>query len=104
MSVIWTPEAVQDRLSIWDYIAIDSPSAAARMDILFDEATRHLEKYPQLGKEGVVHGTRELIVHPSYRLVYEIDSSMFGFWLCCIHPDIFLKFPYNLWRQRQYHH
>lgn len=75
MSVIWTPEAVQDRLSIWDYIARESPSAAARMDILFDEAAKHLEKYPQLGKEGAVHGTRELIVHANYRLVYELDEQ-----------------------------
>lgn len=30
MSVIWTPEAEQDRADVWDYIAADNPLAAAR--------------------------------------------------------------------------
>ncbi|WP_246094051.1 MULTISPECIES: type II toxin-antitoxin system RelE/ParE family toxin [Mesorhizobium] len=38
MRVVWTPEAEQDRADIWDYIAADSPSAAARMDQLFSDA------------------------------------------------------------------
>jgi plasmid stabilization system protein ParE len=36
--VIWTPDAPQDRLDIWDYIAADNPQAAARMDERFSQA------------------------------------------------------------------
>ena len=35
MNVIWTPEAEQDRLEVWDVIAADKPSAAVRMPMLY---------------------------------------------------------------------
>ncbi|CAG1004591.1 Toxin RelE2 [Methylophilaceae bacterium] len=75
MSVIWTPEAEQDRADVWDYIAADNPQAAARMDELFSDAADRLAKHPKLGKPGKISGTRELIPHESYRLVYEIEQK-----------------------------
>lgn len=75
MKVIWTPEAEQDRTDIWDYIAADSPMAAANMDKLFSIAANRLAAYPKLGKEGFIPGTRELIPHESYKLIYEISGS-----------------------------
>jgi toxin ParE1/3/4 len=73
--VIWTPEALQDRTDIWDYIAADNPRAAARMDELFSDAAARLADHPKLGRPGKIQGTRELIPHESYRLVYEIGSE-----------------------------
>ena len=61
MSVIWTPEAEQDRADVWDYIAADNPQAAARMDELFSDAADRLAKHSKLGKPGKISGTRELI-------------------------------------------
>lgn len=75
MRVIWTPEAQQDRADIWDYIATDNPQAAARMDELFSNAATSLAEFPMLGQHGKIAGTRELIPHESYRLVYEIDGE-----------------------------
>lgn len=75
MRVVWTPEALQDREDIWDYIAADNPGAAARMDELFSDAAARLAAHPQLGRPGTIAGTRELIVHPSYRLVYEVERE-----------------------------
>lgn len=75
MIVIWTPDAEQDRTDIWDYIAADNPSAAARMDEIFSDAAARLSKYPKLGKTGKISGTRELIPHESYRLVYDLDGN-----------------------------
>ncbi|MBO9355918.1 type II toxin-antitoxin system mRNA interferase toxin, RelE/StbE family [Bordetella petrii] len=75
MRVIWTPEALQDRRDIWDYIAQDSETAAARMDALFSQAASRLADYPQLGRPGVITGTRELIPHENYRLVYETTAT-----------------------------
>jgi addiction module RelE/StbE family toxin len=74
--VVWTPEAEQDRVGIWDYIASDNPGAAVRMDELFSNAAAKLAAYPKAGKTGKISGTRELIPHESYRLVYEIDGDM----------------------------
>ena len=75
MRVRWTPEALQDRNDIWDYIATDNPRAAARMDELFSDAASRLSEHPKLGRPGKIPGTRELIAHESYRLVYEITDD-----------------------------
>ena len=75
MTVVWTPEAEQDRADIWDYIAADNPGAAVRMDELFSDAAARLAEHPKIGRTGRISGTRELIPHESYRLVYEIDED-----------------------------
>lgn len=75
MKVIWTVTAEQDRADVVDYIASDNPSAAARMDDLFSVAAAKLSDFPQLGTIGRVAGTRELIPHESYRLVYTIERD-----------------------------
>ncbi len=75
MRVVWTPEAQQDRADVWEYIAADNPCAAARMDELFSDAAARLAQHPLLGRPGKIPGTRELIPHESYRLVYEIDGE-----------------------------
>lgn len=75
MRVIWAPEAIQARLEIWQYIAESNPIAAEQMDTLFSDAAKRLSDHPEMGKEGLVVGTRELIPHSSYRLVYEVISE-----------------------------
>ena len=75
MNVIWTPEAQLDRADIWEHIATDNPQAAAKMDELFSDAASHLTEHPVLGKAGAIPGTRELIPHERYRLVYEISGD-----------------------------
>lgn len=75
MKVVWTPEALQDRIEIWDYIATDNPPAAVRMDELFSDCASRLVEHPKLGRPGKVPGTRELVAHEHYRLVYEIVSD-----------------------------
>lgn len=75
MKVIWTPEAQQDRLDVWDYIVHDNPRAAARMDEIFSDAAAKLAEYPKLGQLGNISGTHELIPHENYRLVYEIEQE-----------------------------
>lgn len=75
MTVVWTPEAEQDRADIWDDIAADNPGAAVRMDELFSDAAARLAEHPKIGRTGKISGTRELVPHESYRLVYEIDGD-----------------------------
>lgn len=75
MKVIWTPEALQDRVDVWDYISADNPQAAVRIDELFSDAAARLANHPMLGRPGRIQGTRELIPHESYRLVYEISGD-----------------------------
>ena len=75
MNVIWTPEAEQDRAGVFDHIAADNPNAAARLDQLFDEAAAKLKDFPKMGRNGEIPGTREVLPHESYRLVYEVDGE-----------------------------
>jgi len=73
--VIWTPEAEQDRDDVWNYIAADSMAAAIRMDVLFSEAVTRIRDFPEMGRPGKIIGTRELLPHESYRIVYEINDE-----------------------------
>lgn len=75
MRVVWTPEAEQDRADIWDYIADDNPLAAVRMDLRFSDTAARLASHPKMGKAGKISGTRELLPHENYRLIYEIDGE-----------------------------
>ena len=75
MNVIWTPEAEEDRSKIVAYIRADNPLAAARMEQHFSRAANRLAEHPRLGRPGKIPGTRELIPHESYRLVYEIHGE-----------------------------
>lgn len=72
MRVVWTPEAVADRLAIWGYLEERNPQAAVRLDQLFSDAADRLADFPEQGRTGIVLGTRELFPHESYRLVYEL--------------------------------
>jgi toxin ParE1/3/4 len=83
--IIWTPEAEQDRAVVWDYIAADNPHAAAEMDALFSNAVARLAEHPKLGMPGKIPGTRELIPHNSYRLVYEIEQETTVWILALVH-------------------
>ena len=75
MKVRWLAAARQDRRDIVAYIRDDNPRAAARMDQLFSDAAARLAEQPKLGRPGKIAGTRELIPHESYRLVYEIEEE-----------------------------
>jgi len=75
VKVRWTPEAEDDRAQIFDYIAADSPRAAVKMDELFSKAAARLADHPKLGRTGRIPGTREVIPHKSYCVVYEIEQE-----------------------------
>jgi addiction module RelE/StbE family toxin len=75
MKVEWTRKAERDRAAILGYIAGDNPNAANRMNSLFNEAANKLAEQPRMGKAGEMSGTRELIPHKSYRMVYQIDAE-----------------------------
>lgn len=72
MQLFWTPEAVQDRDEIYDYIEADNPVAALSLDALFSDKAKCLIDHPGLGRSGRVPATRELVVHRNYILVYDV--------------------------------
>lgn len=72
MELLWTPEAIQDRDDIYEYIEQENPLAALTLDELFSDKAALLINHPESGRPGRASGTRELVVHSSYMLVYEI--------------------------------
>lgn len=75
MRLFWTREAVRAREAIYDHIGADDPAAALAMDKLFSAVAGRLRKHPQLGRNGRLPGSRELVVHPHYVLVYDIRDD-----------------------------
>ncbi len=76
MKLIWTNPARSDRKDIREYIAHDNPAAALALDELITEKTSRLVYHPKLGRPGRVKGTRELIVHQSYVLIYDFTEDL----------------------------
>lgn len=75
MKLFWTPEAVRDREEIYEYISADSPGSALTLDELLEEKARHLPAFPALGRPGRLDGTRELLVHRNYFMVYDVRDE-----------------------------
>lgn len=76
MKLIWTRAAREDRQAIREYIAADNPSAALTLDELFSEKASRLVDHPGLGRLGRVTGTRELITHQNYILIYDTVGDL----------------------------
>jgi len=75
MKIYWAAVAEQDRAEILEFIAQDNPRAAIAMDERFVAAVARLADHPLIGRTGLIPGTRELIPHESYRLVYEVEGD-----------------------------
>ena len=72
MRLIWTPESETDRINIFTQIATDNPSAAFALEEIIEDRADQLLDFPEMGRPGMLPDTRELTVHPNYRLVYEL--------------------------------
>jgi toxin ParE1/3/4 len=75
VKIRWTPEAREDRRQIWAYIAAENPIAASQLDQRFSEVVQSLTDYPEIGRQGLIPGTLELIPHENYRIVYQIVAD-----------------------------
>ena len=75
MKLYWAAEAIADRVDIYDYVEADNPEAAVVLDELFSKAAERLQIHPMLGRVGRVDGTRELVAHENYILVYDIAGE-----------------------------
>lgn len=76
MRLVWTYEALEDRRAIYDRIEADDPSAALDLDELFSENAARLVNHPALGRRGRVEGTRELVAHRNYILIYDVVGNL----------------------------
>jgi addiction module RelE/StbE family toxin len=64
MTVRWTPTALRDLESLYNYIAEDNATAAGvTLDSVL-AALASLTRHPGMGRAGRVRGTRELVIAP----------------------------------------
>lgn len=75
MRLFWTSEALDDRRATYDYIEAANPLAALNLDELFSGKVGNLIDHPGLGRIGPVTGTRKLVVHKNYILVYDTTAD-----------------------------
>jgi toxin ParE1/3/4 len=73
---LWKPAAIADRKSITAYIAKDSPRAAIEMGDMLMHRAAQLDQHPMQGRIGRVKGTRELVAHPNYILIYRVVGKV----------------------------
>jgi len=79
MKIQWTPDALDDLNEIYEWIAKDRPSSAAKETKRIKSSIRRLIKYPYSGRVSAWLGIRELVVpYRPYIVVYSIgEKSIF---------------------------
>jgi addiction module RelE/StbE family toxin len=76
VQVDWRPEA---RTQLWqtlNYIADRNAVAASQLNAAIEAATSALPLHPYLYRFGKVAGTREIVVHPNYVVVYRVTDRI----------------------------
>jgi toxin ParE1/3/4 len=73
--LIWRPEARRQYLDSLDYISIRNTAAAERLELSILDHLNLLPQHPFIGRRGRVKGTRELVVHPNYLVVYSVSKT-----------------------------
>ncbi|WP_090181664.1 MULTISPECIES: type II toxin-antitoxin system RelE/ParE family toxin [unclassified Duganella] len=75
LPVIWSPIARAKLKLIIQYIAERSPSAAAALHAELVDTTNRLPHHPLLYRRGKMPGTREIVVHHHYIIVYRLRTT-----------------------------
>ncbi len=69
-AVLWKRHAINDMAQIARRIALDSPIVANQFIRQLQAKTENLATYPQPGRLGRKYGTRELIAHRHFVVIY----------------------------------
>jgi toxin ParE1/3/4 len=72
----WRQAARDDLLEIVDYISDDNPAAAQALKDEIEIKVSRLPDHPKLYRAGRVAGTREMVVHRNYLVVYAEDKDV----------------------------
>ncbi|SAI72963.1 Toxin RelE2 [Bordetella ansorpii] len=75
LPIIWSAAALDDLDAITDYIAQVSVRAAIEMHDRIEAAILPASEFPYAFRAGRVPGTREVVAHPNYVVVYEVEAD-----------------------------
>jgi len=76
LPVQWLTKARNNLATIIEYIAERNDDAADELQDEIERAASQLPQHPYLYRPGRVAGTRELVVHPNYVIVYRIKPAV----------------------------
>lgn len=71
----WKRQAREDLIKIVEHIAQDNPDAAEKLADEIEAKAANLIAHPKLFRVGRKRGTRELVAHPNYLLIYRIQGE-----------------------------
>ena len=76
LTLHWTPIAIAHLHATYEYVAQENPPAADALIERILSAVEQIAQYPQLGRNGRVKGTRELIIAGTpYVVAYRLRRS-----------------------------
>jgi len=75
LTIEWRAEAREDLADIIRFIAEHNPHAARRMASTIEAAVLPAAEHPYLYCAGREPGTREIVAHPNYVVVYRVTAS-----------------------------
>jgi len=75
LPIVWLGSAHLSLRKIINTISEESPQAAARMASRIHEAVQPTAEHPYLFRTGRVPGTREIVAHPNYVVVYRVTAT-----------------------------
>lgn len=74
-SLVWKKQARADLLNIVEHIAQDNPDAAEKLAEAIEAKAEKLKSHPALFRVGRKRGTRELVAHENYLVIYRVQGD-----------------------------
>lgn len=71
----WKKQAINDTIRIGRHIAQNSQANADKIVSLIEDKVMPLAAHPNMGRVGVKRGTRELVAHENYLVIYRVLPS-----------------------------
>ena len=75
LPIVWRKRATKNLASILEFIASENPTAAIKIKGIIQDSILPVAEHPYLYKSGRISGTRELVAHPNYIIVYRITAN-----------------------------
>lgn len=71
----WKKQAINDLIKIGKRIALDSPVNSEKLVTLIEDKVKPLAEHPNMYRPGRKRGTRELVAHENYFVVYRVTPK-----------------------------
>lgn len=75
LTVKWTDEARNELYALIRFIAEQNPFAAESLMQRIEESVLPATEHPYLFRPGRIPGTREIVAHPNYIVVYQVKDD-----------------------------